>query len=85
MANRGHSEDREHSRHASMATISPDQSGLVISPSSEHQINGRVHELDHNQTRVLPSFASIVDPDEGTTLEFIPVSEFNGTKCAKLA
>ncbi|KAJ8430287.1 hypothetical protein Cgig2_024719 [Carnegiea gigantea] len=27
----------------------------------------------------------MVDPDEGTTLEFIPVSEFKGTKCAKLA
>ena len=30
------------------------------------------------------SYASIVDPDEGTTLEFIPVLVLNGVKCEKV-
>ena len=36
-------------------------------------------------SRVFPSYAAMVDPDEGTTLEFLPASVINGTKCAKLA
>ncbi|KAJ8419500.1 hypothetical protein Cgig2_026412 [Carnegiea gigantea] len=30
------------------------------------------------------TYASLVNPDEGTTLEFIPVLEINGVKCAKV-
>ena len=33
---------------------------------------------------VRPSYASLVDPDDGTALEFFPVSEINGVKCAKV-
>ncbi|KAJ8428837.1 hypothetical protein Cgig2_003385 [Carnegiea gigantea] len=40
--------------------------------------------MEQNLDRVLPTFASMVDPTEGTTLEFIPVSMINGTKCAKV-
>ncbi|KAJ8423200.1 LOW QUALITY PROTEIN: hypothetical protein Cgig2_015223 [Carnegiea gigantea] len=81
-ANQGHCKDRERSPQASTATISPKQSRPVISPSSERQISGTVHQQYQNQTRVLSSFTSMVDPDEGMSLEFIP---FNGTKCVKLA
>ncbi|KAJ8422260.1 hypothetical protein Cgig2_029103 [Carnegiea gigantea] len=83
-ANRGRSEDREHSPQASIAPISSEQSSPVASPSSKQQINGTLHEQVQNQTRVLPSFASMVDPDDDMALRFIPVSDFTGTKCAKL-
>ena len=36
-------------------------------------------------SRVFPSYAAMMDPDEGTVLEFIPASAINGTMCVKLA
>ena len=37
-----------------------------------------------NETVTRPTYASLVDPDEGTALEFVPVTEINGVKCAKV-
>ena len=30
------------------------------------------------------SYASLVDPEEGTALEFVPLSEVKGRSCAKI-
>ncbi|KAJ8424909.1 hypothetical protein Cgig2_001552 [Carnegiea gigantea] len=37
-----------------------------------------------NETVVKPTYASLVDPNEGTALEFIPAADINGVKCAKV-
>ena len=37
-----------------------------------------------NETVTKPTYASLVNPDEGTALEFIPVADINGVKCAKV-
>ena len=59
------------------ATISP--------PVLEQHTNDTVPDSERAQLRVLPTYASLVDPDEGTTLEFIQAHEINGMKCAHLA
>ena len=43
-----------------------------------------MQEKEHNLPGVIPSYASKVDPNDGTTLEFVPMFEINGTKCTKL-
>ena len=43
-----------------------------------------MQERGQSTTRVLSSFASLVDPNEGIALEFIPITEINRTKCAQL-
>ncbi|KAJ8420205.1 hypothetical protein Cgig2_021782 [Carnegiea gigantea] len=45
---------------------------------------GGRRESISTSSRVFPSYASMVDPNEGTALEFIPATDINGTKCAKL-
>ncbi|KAJ8452493.1 hypothetical protein Cgig2_000082 [Carnegiea gigantea] len=44
----------------------------------QHRINGTGARLTQPTT-----YASLVDPEEGTALEFFPVPEINGVKCAK--
>ena len=34
--------------------------------------------------RKAPLYAALVDPDEGTALEYVPISEINGVKFSKL-
>ncbi|KAJ8431134.1 hypothetical protein Cgig2_010067 [Carnegiea gigantea] len=80
--NRGQIDGGDHSPLAPSSTI---HSVIVESPDIEQQLNETVHEQAHIQPRVLPTYASMVDPDEGTTLEFIQAPEINGIKCAHLA
>ncbi|KAJ8431897.1 hypothetical protein Cgig2_009964 [Carnegiea gigantea] len=40
--------------------------------------------LSTTQTTLTSSYASIVDPNEGTSLKFIPAMTINGVKCAKI-
>ena len=40
--------------------------------------------MGQNSARVFPTFASLVDPNECTALEFIHAIEINGSKCAHL-
>jgi len=55
-----------------------------VPTSSPQQLNETVPAREHSLNRVRPSYAAMVDPNEGTALEFIPITEINGTKCAKL-
>ncbi|KAJ8420679.1 hypothetical protein Cgig2_024212 [Carnegiea gigantea] len=48
------------------------------------RINGTVVETISTPNGVFPSYTSMVDPNEGTALEFIPATDINGAKCAKL-
>jgi len=32
----------------------------------------------------MTSFASLLDPDEGTSLKYVPATEINGKNCAKI-
>lgn len=47
-------------------------------------INEPVTETGPNSARVSPSFASLVDPNEGTALQFLPASNVQGVMCAQL-
>ncbi|KAJ8422697.1 LOW QUALITY PROTEIN: hypothetical protein Cgig2_031931 [Carnegiea gigantea] len=53
---------------------------LTISPQ---QLNETVPVREQSANRMRPSYAPMVDANEGTSLEFIPVTEINGIKCAK--
>ena len=55
---------------------------IMVDPMQ--QINGTVAEPISSPSIVFPSYASMVDPNEGTMLEFISATDMNGTKCAKL-
>ncbi|KAJ8445967.1 hypothetical protein Cgig2_001285 [Carnegiea gigantea] len=54
---------------------------LTISPQ---QLNETVPVREQFSNRMHPSYVAMVDPSEGTLLEFILVIEINGIKCAKL-
>ena len=47
-------------------------------------MNGTITDRELTPSGIFPSYASMVDPNDGNALEFIPVSEINGTKSAKL-
>ncbi|KAJ8421962.1 hypothetical protein Cgig2_022523 [Carnegiea gigantea] len=63
---------------------SPAQASTETEATPQQQTNRTVQEKGQSSARVLATFASLVDPNEGTTLEFIPATEINGTKCAQL-
>ncbi|KAJ8426938.1 hypothetical protein Cgig2_012898 [Carnegiea gigantea] len=60
--NRGQIDGGDHSPLAPSSTM---HSVMVESPDTEQQLNKTVHEQAHIQPRVLPTYASMVDPDEG--------------------
>ncbi|KAJ8422037.1 hypothetical protein Cgig2_027268 [Carnegiea gigantea] len=72
------------------------QTGLPVSPEpptpTEQPENPTPQPLPEpspeqnvaNETVVKPTYASLVDPNEGTTLEFIPAADINGVKCGKV-
>ena len=73
--------------------VPPESSSTPTSPIDipEGQISDTLLHSSHsmaqnriNETMARPTFASLVDPDEGTALAYIPVSEINGIKCAKV-
>jgi len=74
--NRGNLDDMELS--------TPKQAISEKEASSQQQLNRIVHEKGQSTARVLPTFASLVNPNEGKALEFILATEINGTKCAQL-
>ncbi|KAJ8434654.1 hypothetical protein Cgig2_034088 [Carnegiea gigantea] len=55
----------------------PNSDEIVPSPEA-------IDHLATPQPRVHSSYAAMVDPNEGTSLNFIPVTVVNGVKCAKL-
>ncbi|KAJ8436750.1 hypothetical protein Cgig2_009724 [Carnegiea gigantea] len=73
-----------------LSTPSPEANAVLeqvideIEATPQQPSNRTVIEQGQNSARVLPTFASLVDPNEGTALEFIPAIEINGTKCAQL-
>ena len=52
----------------------------IVSPKSP----GTSNQVTLNPTPKHTSYASMLDPDEGNTLEYIPVIEINGVACAQL-
>ena len=76
--NRGNLEDME------QFPPSPEQTSLAKEGSLKQQSDRTVQEKGQSAASVLLSFASLGDPNEGTALEFIPINEINGTKCAQL-
>ena len=54
-----------------------------ISPLIQQEGNGTVLEIEKNAQGRYPSYASLVNLEEGKAVEFIPVSEMNGVKFAK--
>jgi len=82
--NRGNQGDMEPSTTEPAATAAPEQVIDGTETQPKQPTNRIVIAKGQTLTRVLPAFASLVDPNEGTTLEFIPVIEINGTKCAQL-
>ncbi|KAJ8424525.1 hypothetical protein Cgig2_000663 [Carnegiea gigantea] len=60
-----------------------------LSPQPASLVTANQTQLPTTQNQVTPSsilsnYAPLVDPDEGADLQFVAVSEINGTKCAKL-
>ena len=56
-----------------------------IQTASHHQLtNGTVHAAETQFKTSIPSYASMVDPNEDTALDYVPVNEINGIKCAKI-
>ncbi|KAJ8421398.1 hypothetical protein Cgig2_009479 [Carnegiea gigantea] len=43
-----------------------------------------ITRASNTQVQTLSSYASVVDPEEGTDLKFIPTHLINGVRCAKL-
>ena len=59
-----------------------EQASEGLRSKSRQSSNPTVIDTVQAAARVLPTFASLVDPNEGTALEFIPTIEINGSKCA---
>ncbi|KAJ8422180.1 hypothetical protein Cgig2_015761 [Carnegiea gigantea] len=62
-----------------------DRNNQDLSPRAERTMNEAVPRGPESAPRPHSLYASIVDPNEGTALDFVPISEINGIKCAKIA
>ncbi|KAJ8429696.1 hypothetical protein Cgig2_004495 [Carnegiea gigantea] len=65
-------------------TTTPEQANSEKEVTPQQQSNRTVQGQGQSSARVLPTFASLVDPNGGTGLEFIPATKINGTKCPQL-
>ena len=55
-----------------------------LTPRTKKARNETVPRGSESVPRPHSSYASIVDANEGTTPDFVPISEINGIKCAKI-
>ena len=63
--------------------------GHEASPQIHSQVNPPLDSLDPispSASKVAPicSYASLIDPNEGTSPEFVQSAEINGSKCAQI-
>ncbi|KAJ8439614.1 hypothetical protein Cgig2_020990 [Carnegiea gigantea] len=64
--------------------ITIDWNNPELPPWAEAERNETVESRSENTPRAFSSYSPMVDPNEGTTLDFVPLSEINGHKCAKI-
>jgi len=75
-------EEKEQPPRNSPITI--DRNNPELPPRAEEERNEIVQRRSENTPRPFSSYASMVDPNEGTPLDFVPISKINGYKCAKI-